>query len=48
MDMNTHREARRPWRTLTPAEKQLRLERLRRTQQQQLARDVRALQLTRG
>ena len=48
MDMNSHRDARRAWRTLTAAEKQLRLERLRRHQQQQLARDARALRLTRG
>ena len=48
MDMDSHRYARRPWRTLTPAEKELRLQRLRRQQQQQLARDARALLLTRG
>lgn len=46
--MDSHRETRRTWRSLTPAEKQLRLGALRRHQQQQLARDARALLLTRG
>lgn len=46
--MDSHREARRTWRSLTPAEKQLRLQRLRRSQEQQLTRDARALLLTRG
>lgn len=46
--MDSHREARRAWRTLSPAEKQLRLERMRRTQEQQLTRDARALLLTRA
>lgn len=46
--MDSHREARRTWRSLTPAEKQLRLDRMRRTQEQQLTRDARALLVARG
>jgi hypothetical protein len=46
--MDNHRELRRTWRSLSPAEKQLRLEQMRRSQQQQLNRDARALLLTRG
>ena len=46
--MTRHRNPRPVWRTLTPAEKQLRLERLRRAQHQQLVRDARVLTLHEG
>jgi len=42
-DMHQHTGSPRTWRTLTAAEKQTRLERLRRHQQQQLVRDARTL-----
>jgi hypothetical protein len=43
--MQTREDVRRSWRALTPAEKQRRLERWRRSQHQQLLRDARALGL---
>ncbi|MDF1605661.1 hypothetical protein [Nocardioides sp. YIM 152315] len=43
--MQRHPEARRAWRSLSPAEKQQRLARLRRAQQLQLARDARVLRV---
>jgi hypothetical protein len=46
--MRRHVAEHRVWRTLTVTEKQSRLARLRLTQQQQVARDARALLLVRA
>jgi hypothetical protein len=46
--MQRHPEARRPWRSLSPAEKQARLARLRRAQQLQLDRDGQILRVVRA
>jgi hypothetical protein len=46
--MSPRPQARPDWRTLSRAEKQRRLERLRRAQQDQLARDARVLRLVRA
>jgi hypothetical protein len=46
--MQRHPEARRSWRSLSPAEKQVRLARLRRAQQLQLNRDAQILRVVRA